>query len=84
MAHQYEEHPEWFHLYNVDEYIDVVIDFMEYLRSGIVLERFVSQSPKDLLIAPQWGLKNYEFTARLLKKMKERDTWQGRYTKGIL
>ena len=84
MAHQYEEHPEWFHLYSVDEYVDMVIDFMEYLRSDIVIERFVSQSPKDLLIAPQWGLKNYEFTARLLKKMKERDTWQGRYAKGIL
>ncbi len=84
MAHQYEENPEWFHLYNVDEYVDVVIDFMEYLRSDIVIERFVSQSPKDLLIAPQWGLKNYEFTARLLKRMKERGTWQGRYAKGIL
>ena len=34
------------------------------------MERFVSQSPKDLLIAPDWGLKNYEFVARLQKRMK--------------
>ena len=79
---QYEENPEWFHLYEVDEYIDLVIDFIEYLRPDIVVERFVSQSPKELLIAPQWGLKNHEFTARLLKRMRERDTWQGRYSKG--
>ena len=26
----------------------------------MVLERFVSQSPKELLIAPDWGLKNHE------------------------
>ena len=44
----------------------------------IAIERFVSQSPAELLIAPNWGIKNYEFTARLLKRMKERDTWQGK------
>ena len=46
--------------------------------SDIVVERFVSQSPKDLLIAPDWGLKNYEFVARLQKRMKERDAYQGK------
>jgi uncharacterized protein len=31
-----------------------------------------------LLVAPRWGLKNFEFTAKLEKMMEERDTWQGR------
>ena len=61
-----------------DEYIDLVIDFIELLPRTIVVERFVSQSPKDLLIAPDWGLKNYEFTAKLEKRLVERDTFQGR------
>ena len=55
----------------VEEYIDLVIDYVEHLRPDIVVERFVSQSPKDLLIAPDWGLKNYEFVARLQKRMKK-------------
>ena len=79
MARQYMETPEKFHLYEIDEYIDLAIDFAERLNPGIVIERFVSQSPKELLIAPQWGLKNYEFTARLLHRMQERDTYQGKY-----
>ena len=78
MAHEYALHPEQFHLYTADEYIELVIDYIERLRSDLVLERFVSQSPKDLLIAPDWGLKNYEFTERLKRRMKERGAWQGR------
>ena len=78
MAHEFEEHPEEFHLYEVDEYIDLVIDYVEQLRPDMVLERFVSQSPKELLIAPDWGLKNYEFTERVKKRMRERDAYQGK------
>ena len=69
---------EEFDLFSVDEYIDLVIDYVEHLRPDLILERFVSQSPKELLIAPDWGLKNYEFTARVQKRMKERGAYQGK------
>ena len=75
---EFEETPEEFHLYTADEYIDLVIDFMERLNPRIVVERFVSQSPKELLIAPDWGLKNFEFTAKVNKRIAERNTYQGR------
>lgn len=78
MAREYEEHPEWFHLYEVDEYIELVIDYVERIPSSVVLERFISQSPRSLLIAPDWGVKNYQFVERLRRRMAERDTWQGR------
>lgn len=78
MAKQYREHPDWFHLFEVDEYIDLCIDFAERLNPDFMIERFVSQSPKSLLIAPDWGLKNFEFTAKVLKRFEERNTWQGR------
>ncbi len=78
MAKQFEENPEKFHLYAVDEYINLCIDFIELLNPEFILERFVSQSPKELLIAPDWGLKNFEFTAKVNKRIAERNTWQGR------
>ena len=81
MASEYEKTPELFHLYSADEYIDLVIDYIEHLRPDLVLERFVSQSPKELLIAPDWGLKNYEFTEKVKKRMNERTAWQGKYYK---
>lgn len=79
MAREYEERPEDFHLFDdVDEYIALVVDYIQRLRPDLVLERFVSQSPKELLLAPDWGLKNYEFNHRLQKRMKELDAWQGK------
>lgn len=78
MAAEFEKQPEDFHLYTADEYIDLVIDYVERLNPRIVLERFVSQSPKELLIAPDWGLKNHEFTDKVRKRMRERDSWQGK------
>lgn len=68
LAREYARKP--FHLYTVDEYIDLVIAYISRLRPDIVLERFVSQSPADLLVAPRWGLKNYEFTNLLNNKLR--------------
>lgn len=77
MGNEYEIHPQQFDIPDIDTYIDLAIDFTELLRPDIVIERFVSQSPAELLIAPHWGVKNHEFTARLLRRMRERDAYQG-------
>ena len=78
MAEEFIETPEDFHLFELEEYIEVVVDYLENLRPDIVVERFASQSPKELLIAPDWGLKNYELVEKIKRRMRERDTWQGR------
>jgi radical SAM protein (TIGR01212 family) len=78
MADEFDESPEDFHLFELDEYIEVVVDYLENLRPDIVVERFASQSPKELLIAPDWGLKNYELVEKIKRRMRERDTWQGK------
>ncbi len=69
MATEYAEQPSDFHLFTVDEYIQLLCDFLPRLRSDIILERLVSQSPASLLATPGWGLKNHEFTARLQNKL---------------
>lgn len=48
--------------FTVDSYVDLCIDIVKTLRRDIAIERFLSQSPADLLIYPRWGLKNYQFT----------------------
>lgn len=53
--------------YTVGQYVALCKDIIGRLRSDIAIERFVSQSPPDMLISPKWGLKNYEFTALLQK-----------------
>ena len=70
MAKQFEEHPEWFHLFEVEEYIDLIVEFVGRLNLDFVIERFVSQSPKELLIAPGWGLKNNEFVIKINRRLQ--------------
>lgn len=59
MERQFQEHP-W-HVFSVEEYVDLVSAYISHLPRTLVIDRFVSSSPKSLLVAPQWGLKNYEF-----------------------
>ena len=54
------------------------MDYLEVLNPNIIVERFVSQAPAEMLIAPKCGLKNFEFVAKVEKRLKQRDTWQGR------
>ena len=78
MAEEYFANPEGFHLFGADEYVDLVIDYVERLRPDVVLERFVSQSPSSLLAIPGWGLKNFEFVEKVRHRMEERNAYQGR------
>ena len=78
MEKQYRNNPEYFHLFTAEEYVDLIVDYLELLNPGIIVERFISQAPPEMLIAPKWGLKNFEFVARVEKRLKEKDTWQGK------
>ncbi len=53
-------------------YIDLVLEYISHLPPSLVLERFVSQSPPEYVIAPQWGLKNYQFT-NLVKEIIDKN-----------
>ena len=75
LADEFETNP--FHIYSVDEYIQLIAEYIQRLRPDMILERFVSQSPKELLIAPHWGLKNYEFTNLLVNYLKQHEIRQG-------
>lgn len=83
MAEEYLADPSGFRLYTLDEYLDFVVDVIEHIRPDVYLERFVNQAPDEYLIAPKWGVKNFEFVAKLDKRLRERDGWQGkRYNAG--
>ena len=82
MAKEFAEVPEDFTMFTVESYINLVVDYLECLNPSIIVERFVSSAPGKMVIAPKWGLKNYEFVAKVEKRLIERDTWQGKLYKG--
>ncbi len=78
MAKDYIKDPKSFNLFTVNSYIEFVVKFLEELNPNIIIERFISESPRNLLIAPKWGgLKNFEISARIEKKFLERGSRQG-------
>ena len=79
LAKEYKLNKEAFSFYDLQEYLLLIIEFLENLRPDIVVQRFISESPKALLLAPHWkGVKNYQFATLVEQKLKELNTWQGR------
>lgn len=79
MAEEYQQHPEHFHLFDLEEYIDFVIDFAERLNPDIVIERFAGEVPPRFLVSEPWMKLRYDqVLTRIERHMEERNTWQGR------
>lgn len=78
MAHQFQKEPQLFQLYDLNEYMDLITTFISYLRPDIIIERFISESAPHLLIAPKWGLKNFEIVEKINRRLIENHSWQGK------
>jgi len=61
LAQMYMENPDSIHLFTAREYARLVLDFIQLLPPEIALDRFVSETPPSLLLAPKWGLKPSQF-----------------------
>ena len=80
MAIEYKKSPGTFKLFNLNEYLDFIIQFMEKLNPAFVVERFTAEVPPKYLAGPDWGLiRNDEILVKLEKLMEERNSWQGKY-----
>ena len=78
MAVQFKKTPKMFTFMELDEYINLIVDFVELLNPEIIIERFFSESPARMLIHPKYGLKNFEVKHLVEKRLEERNAMQGR------
>jgi radical SAM superfamily enzyme len=78
MAAEFRHYPERFQLFDVDEYVTLVVEFLERLRPDILIERLAGQAPSDLLLAPRWNLKHTQIKQRVAQRLQALNTWQGR------
>ncbi len=80
MCDEYNSSPEKFVLFTMEEYLDFLAKLIPSIPANIGFERFVNQVPPGYLVAPKWGIKNHEFTAKLDKILEKYDLWQGKFT----
>ena len=63
----------------LSEYLDELGVFVSHLRPDIAIERLVSQSPSEMLIAPRWGVKPDAFQLFFEKHLTEKGLLQGKF-----
>ena len=73
---EYENEP--FPLFELEEYCDFVIDCLEILPPDMVVHRLTGDGPRKLLIAPLWSTDKKRVLNTIQKRLKERETWQGK------
>lgn len=69
MAHDVEAGAYTVVKWDAEQYINLCCEIVKRIPRRIAIERFVSQSPDELLISPRWGLKNYQFTNMLMARL---------------
>lgn len=78
MAKQFIMEPELFHNLSFDNYLALVIKFLEYLNPEIAIERFISESPPNLILHPNWnGKRTYEVSSEIENRLIKQNSFQG-------
>ncbi|PYV41409.1 MAG: TIGR01212 family radical SAM protein [Acidobacteria bacterium] len=68
-----------FPLLGYQEYIDLVVDFLERLNPEIRIERLFGLAPEDQLLGPHWGRTKAEIQHDIEQALVRRNTHQGRF-----
>ena len=61
-----------------DQYVSLVVDFLERLPADCVIDRLSGDAPPEYLIGPKWCLEKSAVRNRIEKEFVRRKTWQGR------
>lgn len=56
--------------FSMDDYLELCVRIVNIVPRTIAIERFLASSPQEKVVAPKWGIKNYEFTNLLLNRLK--------------
>lgn len=65
------------HMFTVEEYVELCVEIVRELtraNPSVAIERFTSQAPEGMLVAPRWGLKNYQFVNLLTNRFRQIET----------
>ncbi|HKI31176.1 MAG TPA: TIGR01212 family radical SAM protein [Gemmataceae bacterium] len=65
-------------LFERDEYVRLVCDFLERLRPEMVIQRLSGDAPPDYLVAPRWCLDKPALLRAIEVELERRGSWQGK------
>jgi uncharacterized protein len=68
-----------FTLFSQNEYVTLVVDFLERLDPEIVVQRLTGETYRAITVAPEWSVNKIGVHNAIYKELEERDSWQGKY-----
>lgn len=84
MQKEYLKYPERYNFFELDEYIQFMVNFVEKLNPNFVVERFAGEVPPRFLVSPGWEkIRNDQILQKIEKELEHRDSWQGKFYKPI-
>ena len=63
---------------SIDVYTDLLIEALELIPPEITIHRISGDAPRPVLIAPEWSWRKRTILNEVHRKMRTRNTWQGR------
>ena len=77
MGYLYKKEP-W-ELLSLENYVDITVSQILWLRKDIIIHRLTGDAPSSMLIAPSWTRKKFVVTNEIDKKMRALGLFQGDY-----
>ncbi|WP_288791561.1 TIGR01212 family radical SAM protein [uncultured Chitinibacter sp.] len=82
LANQWRRNPLSVPLLEQDEYLQLLVEFLERMRPDLALQRLGSEVPPRLRLAPNWSVRQEELGRLLSAELVRQNTWQGRLWMG--
>lgn len=78
MAAAYAQNPDEFRLFELDDYLEFMVEYIEQLNPQIVVERIAGESPPRFAVIRPWGPRYDQILIKFEKLLEERNSWQGK------
>ena len=67
-----------FTIFSQEEYVSLVVDFLELLNPEIVMHRLTGETYRAITVAPNWSINKIGVHNAIYKELEARDSWQGK------
>lgn len=77
MGEEYINNPADFQLFDLEDYVEFISEYLTYLNPDIVVERLAGEAPPEKNLGKQWGVRYDRVVQMIEKNMLAKGWWQG-------
>ena len=70
--------PDYVSFNSIDEYVELVVDCLEYIPKEVTIHRLTADAPRPILISPVWSFNKRTILNGIDDRLNLLDTWQGK------